>query len=87
MSIRYAALAMAIALLAAPSAMARYVPGPPWTEAASASGITLRWYPDETPEAAARQLADAYCAQLGGRAALTELEQDGSVQFGTYRCR
>jgi hypothetical protein len=86
MSIRRAALAVVIAVVSAPPAMALQPPGPPWPEVISPDGITLRWYPDETSEAAAQQVADAHCAQAGRQATLAELEQNGSEQVGTYRC-
>jgi hypothetical protein len=61
--------------------------GPPWAVAASAAGITLRWYPDDVGQAQAHAVANAHCAWTGRSAALAALEQDGSAEIGTYSCR
>lgn len=34
---------------------------PPWTLSRSPTEISLRWYPDTTPTAAADQLAQLHC--------------------------
>jgi hypothetical protein len=61
--------------------------GPPWTLDQSPDGITLRWYPDNTPDAAADSVAQVHCRSLGKNAELIGYDQDGSAQLGRYRCR
>ena len=61
--------------------------GPPWTLSQSPNGIDLRWYPDDTPSAAADTVAQAHCQSYGKNAELITYVQDGSVQLGKYRCR
>jgi hypothetical protein len=61
--------------------------GPPWTLDQSPEGITLRWYPDNTPNAVADSVAQVHCHSLGKNAELTAYDQDGSAQIGRYRCR
>ena len=86
MSARLAAAMILLPLLAAP-AVAANPPGPPWPEIVSPGAITLRWYPNDTSEAAAQAAADAHCAATGRAAVFAALEQVGSVQYGTYACR
>ena len=61
--------------------------GPPWTLGQSPNGIDLRWYPDDTPSAAADTQAQAHCRSFGKNAELIAYTQDGSAQLGRYRCR
>ena len=61
--------------------------GPPWTIDQSPDGITLRWYPDNTPNAVADSVAQVHCHSLGKTAELIAYDQDGSAQIGRYRCR
>jgi hypothetical protein len=61
--------------------------GPPWTLNQSPDGITLRWYPDNTPDAVADSVAQVHCRSLGKNAELIAYDQDGSAQLGRYRCR
>jgi hypothetical protein len=61
--------------------------GPPWTLDQSPDGITLRWYPDNTPDATADSVAQVHCRSLGKNAELIAYDQDGSAQLGRYRCR
>lgn len=61
-------------------------PGPPWPETVSPNGITLRWYPSDTSEAEAQQVADEHCAPARQGAAIAWIEQDGSVEIGSFRC-
>ena len=61
--------------------------GPPWTVNQSPNGIDLRWYPDDTPSAAADAAAQVHCQSQGKSAQLIAYEQDGSAQIGRYRCR
>jgi hypothetical protein len=61
--------------------------GPPWTLSQSPDSIDLRWYPDETPSAAADTVARAHCQSFGKTAELIAYDQDGSAQLGRYRCR
>jgi hypothetical protein len=61
--------------------------GPPWTLSQSPGGITLRWYPDDTPDAAADAAAQAHCQSSGKSAELVSYDRDGSAKLGTYRCR
>lgn len=61
--------------------------GPPWTLSQSSNGIDLRWYPDDTPSAAADGVARRHCQSLGKNAELIGYDQDGSAQIGRYRCR
>ena len=61
--------------------------GPPWTLSQSPNEISLRWYPDDTPRAAADSVAQVHCQSWGRSAELISYDQDGSVQIGRYRCR
>jgi hypothetical protein len=61
--------------------------GPPWTLDQSPDGITLRWYPDNTPNAVADSVAQVHCRSLGKNVELIAYDQDGSAQIGRYRCR
>jgi hypothetical protein len=61
--------------------------GPPWTLAQSPSEIILRWYPDDTPSAAADSVAQLHCQSVGKSAELIAYDQDGSAQIGRYHCR
>jgi hypothetical protein len=61
--------------------------GPPWTLSKSPSEINLRWYPDDTPSAAADSAAQMHCQSVGKSAELITYDQDGSAQIGRYRCR
>ena len=61
--------------------------GPPWTLSQSPSEINLRWYPDDTPSAAADTVAQLHCQSWGKSAELVSYDQDGSAQIGRYRCR
>jgi len=61
--------------------------GPPWTLNQSPTEISLRWYPDDTPSAAAAAIAQQHCQSSGKQAELVSSTQDGSAQFATYRCR
>jgi hypothetical protein len=61
--------------------------GPPWTLSQSPTEISLRWYPDSTPTAAAQAIAQQHCQSSGKTAELVSSTQDGSAQLATYRCR
>jgi hypothetical protein len=61
--------------------------GPPWTLSQSPSEITLRWYPDDTPDAAADAAAQVHCRSSGKDAEFVSYTRDGSAKLGTYRCR
>jgi len=61
--------------------------GPPWTLSQSPDEISLRWYPDDTPDAAANWAARVHCQTWGKSAELVSYDQDGSAQLGHYRCR
>jgi hypothetical protein len=61
--------------------------GPPWTLSQSPSEISLRWYPDDTPAAAADAVAQGHCQSSGKNAELLSSTQDGSAQLAQYRCR
>jgi hypothetical protein len=61
--------------------------GPPWTLSQSPEEISLRWYPDNTPNTAADGVAQAHCRSWGKNAELISYDQDGSAQLGRYRCR
>src|SRR5271155_1154369 len=61
--------------------------GPPWTLDQSPDGITLRWDPDNTPDAVANSVAQVHCQTWGKNAELISYDQDGSAQLGRYRCR
>lgn len=85
---RTALVAALVAVSAAGAASAQTtLAGPPWALAASPNGITLRWYPDDTSEAAAHSVADAHCAATGLPASLAAIERDGSAEIASYRCR
>ena len=58
--------------------------GPPWTLSQSPSEITLRWYPDDTPDAAADAAAKAHCRLSGKDAEFVSYTRDGSAKLGTY---
>lgn len=59
----------------------------PWTLNKSAHEITLRWYSDTTPDAAAYQVAALHCGSWGKSAELASTLKDGSDQVANYRCR
>jgi len=61
--------------------------GPPWTLSQSPDEVTLRWYPDATPEEAAELVARQHCQSSGKAAELASYDQDGSAQIAKYRCR
>jgi len=61
--------------------------GPPWTLSQSPTEISLRWYSDSTPTAAAQAIAQQHCQSSGKTAELVSSTQDGSAQLATYRCR
>jgi hypothetical protein len=61
--------------------------GPPWVLAKSEHDISLRWYSDNTPSAAADQVAELHCASWGKSAELASAIKDGSAQIAQYRCR
>lgn len=61
--------------------------GPPWTLRQSPDEISLRWYPDDTPDAAVNWVAQVHCQSWGKNAELVSYDQDGSAQIGYYRCR
>jgi hypothetical protein len=61
--------------------------GPPWTLNQSPAGISLRWYPDATPSAAADQVAQLHCVSWQKSAELISDNQDGSAEIAEYRCR
>jgi hypothetical protein len=61
--------------------------GPPWTLDQSPDGMTLRWYPDNTPSDVANSVAQVHCRTSGKNAELIAYDQDGSAQIGRYRCR
>ena len=87
MRARSLALATVSIMMFAGTAWAQSPPGPPWLQAASPGGITLRWYTDDLPEAAARQVANAHCAATGRAAGIAAIELDGSAEIATYRCQ
>ncbi|MGH7045079.1 MAG: hypothetical protein ACREE2_01655 [Stellaceae bacterium] len=60
---------------------------PPWTLSRSPHDITLRWYSDRTPDAAAYQVAALHCGSWGKSAELATTFKDGSDQIARYRCR
>jgi hypothetical protein len=61
--------------------------GPPWTLSQSPDQITLRWYPDSTPDGTADWVAQTHCQSWGKSAELVSYDQDGSAQLAKYRCR
>jgi len=61
--------------------------GPPWTLDQSPDGVTLRWYPDNTPNDVADSVAQVHCRTSGKSAELIAYDQDGSAEIGRYRCR
>ena len=61
--------------------------GPPWTLNQSPEEISLRWYPDDTPNTAADWAAKVHCQSWGKSAELVSSDQDGSAQLAKYRCR
>jgi hypothetical protein len=61
--------------------------GPPWTLSQSPDEISLRWYPDNTPNTVADAAAQVHCQSWGKRAELVGYDQNGSAQIGRYRCR
>lgn len=61
--------------------------GPPWTLNKSPAGISLRWYPDATPAAAADQIAQLHCGSWQKSAELVSNNQNGSAETAEYRCR
>jgi uncharacterized lipoprotein YmbA len=79
-AVRSAGLAILLVLAACGS-------GPPWTLSQSPEEISLRWYPDATPDGAANWVAQVHCQSWGKNAQLVSTTQDGSAQIGQYRCR
>jgi hypothetical protein len=73
----------ALAVLAGCSGL----PWTPWTLSQSPTEISLRWYPDTTPSAAAGQLAQLHCASWEKSTELVSDTQDGSAEIAKYRCR
>lgn len=63
------------------------LPWSPWTLSQSPDQITLRWYTDNTPAAAADQVAALHCESWGKMAELTSDAEDGSAEVAEYRCR
>ena len=61
--------------------------GPPWTLSQSPDQITLRWYPDSTPDGTANWVAQTHCQSWGRSAELVSYDQDGSAQLAKYQCR
>ena len=61
--------------------------GPPWTLSQSPDQITLRWYPDSTPDGTSNWVAQTHCGSWGKSAELVSYDQDGSAQLAKYRCR
>jgi (2Fe-2S) ferredoxin len=61
--------------------------GPPWTLSQSPEEISLRWYPDATPDNTANWLAQVHCQSWGKNAELVSTAQDGSAQLAQFRCR
>ena len=61
--------------------------GPPWTLSKSPEEISLRWYPDATPDELADTVARQHCQSWGKEAELASNDQDGSAQIAKYRCR
>jgi (2Fe-2S) ferredoxin len=61
--------------------------GPPWTLDRSPDGITLRWYPDNTPTAVADSVAQVHCRSQDRNVELIAYDHDGSAEIGRYRCR
>ena len=61
--------------------------GPPWTLSKSPSEISLRWCPDDTPNAVADSVARLHCQSWGKSAEPISYDQDGSAEIGKYRCR
>jgi hypothetical protein len=61
--------------------------GPPWTLSKSPDEISLRWYPDTTPDGTAGFVAQTHCGSWGKSAELVSSTQDGSAQIAQYRCR
>jgi hypothetical protein len=62
-------------------------PWAPWTLSQSPTEISLRWYPDTTPSAAAGQVALLHCESWEKSAELVSDTQDGSAEVAEYRCR
>lgn len=63
------------------------LPWTPWTLSQSPDHITLRWYTDSTPGAAADQVAALHCRSWGKAAELRSDAEDGSAEIAEYRCR
>lgn len=61
--------------------------GPPWTLRQSPGDIALRWYSNDTPSAAADEVAQLHCRSWGKSAELASATKDGSADLATYRCR
>jgi hypothetical protein len=61
--------------------------GPPWTLSRSPAEISLRWYPDTTPSAAADQVAQVHCGSREKSGELVSDARDGSAEIAEYRCR
>jgi hypothetical protein len=79
-------VAIGAAGIAALAALAGFT-GPPWTLSRSRAEISLRWYPDTTPSAAADQVAQLHCEWWEKSAELVSEAQDGSAEIAEYRCR
>ncbi len=79
-------LAIGAAEIAALAALAGCT-GPPWTLSHSPTEISLRWYSDTTPSAAADQLAQLHCESWEKSAELVSETQDGSAEIAQYHCR
>jgi hypothetical protein len=79
-------VAIKAAAIAALTALAGCT-GPPWTLSRSSTEISLRWYPDSTPAAAADQVAQLHCQSWQKSAELISDTQDGSAQIAKFRCR
>jgi hypothetical protein len=60
---------------------------PPWTLNQSPERIVLRWYPDVTLAAAARQAAQDHCGLWNRSAQLVSDTRDGSAEIAEFRCR
>jgi hypothetical protein len=60
---------------------------PPWTLSRSPAEISLRWYPDTTPSAAADQVAQLHCESWEKSAELFSDARNGSAEIAEYRCR
>ncbi len=64
-----------------------WTPWTPWTLSQSPTEISLRWYPDTTPSAAADQVAQLHCGSWQKSTELVSEARDGSAEIAEYRCR